>query len=108
MAAVESLNAWLRGEPDLAGRIRFAGPPPGDGELGGLTDVLVVAAGSGGTLSVPAASLKAWLAQPRRADVRIRVQAEGGRVVEIDANRLDGERVQALISQVLADGISKD
>ena len=77
-------------------------PTPGERELGALADVLVVAVGSGGTLSVLATSLKAWLAQPRRSDVRIRVQHEGGETVEIDANRIDGEHVEALIRQALS------
>jgi hypothetical protein len=100
-ADVESLSDWLRGEPELAGRLRVAGPMPGEGELGALADVLVVAVGSGGALSVLATSLKAWLAQPRRSDVRIRVQHDGGETVEIDASRVDGERVDALIRQAL-------
>jgi hypothetical protein len=74
---------------------------PGEGELGALADVLVVAVGSGGALSVLATSLKAWLAQPRGSDVVIRVQRDGGQTVEIDANRIDGERIDALLRQVL-------
>jgi Effector Associated Constant Component 1 len=74
---------------------------PGEGELGALADVLVVAVGSGGALSVLATSLKAWLAQPRRSDVRIRIQRDDGQTVEIDANRIDGEHVDALIRQAL-------
>jgi len=100
-AEVESLGDWLRGEPELAGTLRVAGPTPGKGELGAVADVLVIAVGSGGTLSVLATSLKAWLAQPRRSDVRIRVQHDGGETVEIDANRIDDERVDALIRQAL-------
>jgi hypothetical protein len=100
-AAVESLSNWFRGEPELAGRLRVTGPAPGEGELGSLADVLVVAAGSGGALSVLAASLKAWLAQPRRSDVRIRIQRDGGETVEIDANRIDGKRVDSLLRQAL-------
>ena len=103
---VESLSDWFRGEPELAGRLRVAGPMPGEGELGALADVLVVAVGSGGALSVLATSLKAWLAQPRRSDVRIRVQRDGGETVEIDANRIDGERVDALIRQALGGPLS--
>ena len=105
---IESLSDWIRGEPELAGRLRIAGPMPGEGELGALADVLVVAVGSGGTLSVLAASLKAWLAQPRRSDVRIRVQQEDGRTVEIDADRIEGERVDALIQQALGGWHSKE
>ncbi len=105
-AGVESLSDWLRGEPELAGRLHVTGPMPGEGELGSLADVLVVAVGSGGTLSVLVTSLKAWLAQPRRSDVRIRVQRDGGETVEIDANRVDSEHVDALIRQALGGRVS--
>jgi hypothetical protein len=102
---VESLSDWFRGEPELAGRLRVTGPMPGEGELGALADVLVVAVGSGGALSVLATSLKAWLAQPRRSDVRILVQRDDGQTVEI-ASRVDAERVDALLRQALSGPLS--
>ncbi|WP_407920907.1 effector-associated constant component EACC1, partial [Actinomadura logoneensis] len=37
------LYEFLRGDRTLAGRVRAEAPPPRDGELGGATDVLVVA-----------------------------------------------------------------
>ena len=46
------------------------------GELGALGDALVVAVGAGGVLPVLATSLYAWLSQPRRSDVRIRIQGQ--------------------------------
>ena len=103
---VESLSDWFRGEPELAGRLRVAGPMPGEGELGALADVLIVAVGSGGALSVLATSLKAWLARPRGSDVRIRVQRDGGQTVEIDASRVDDKRVDALVRQALGGPLS--
>ena len=105
---IESLSDWLRGEPELAGRLRVAGPAPGEGELGALADVLVVAVGSGGTLSVLATSLKAWLAQPRGQHVQIRVRRDGGETVEIDADRIDAEQADALLRQALGDRASED
>jgi Effector Associated Constant Component 1 len=107
-AALESLGDWLRGEPELAGRVSVAGPEPGEGELGALGDALVVAVGSGGTLSVLALSLKAWLSQPRRSDVRIRVEGKDGHVVEIGADRIDGEQVDALVRQALGGKVPKE
>lgn len=105
---LESLGDWLRGEPELAGRVGVAGTKPRAGELGALGDALVVAVGSGGTLSVLAMSLKSWLSQPRRSDVRIRVEGETGRVVEISADRVDGERVEALVRQALGSGAPEE
>ena len=101
---LESLDDWLGGEPRLAGRVKMSGVAPREGELGSVADVLVVAVGSGGTLSVLAASLHAWLSQPRRSDVRIRVQGSSGRVAEIAADRVDPAQAEALLRQVLEFG----
>jgi hypothetical protein len=67
--------------------------------LGTLTDVLIVAAGSGGALSVLAASLKAFLLLPRRSDIRIVLSTEDGRRLEIDAKRVDD--VETLVRRTL-------
>jgi hypothetical protein len=71
--------------------------------MGALGDALVVAVGAQGTLSVLALSLKAWLSQPRRSDVRIRVENGDGRVVEIDAhNVLTGkDSTETLVDRIL-------
>jgi hypothetical protein len=45
-AELESLGDWLRGEPELAGRVEITGSGPGKGELGALGDALIVAVGS--------------------------------------------------------------
>jgi hypothetical protein len=58
------------------------------GTLAWTTDALLVALGSGGTLSVLAASLKAWLNQPRHGDVRIEIHDGAGRSMVIDAHRV--------------------
>lgn len=100
-ADVESLGDWLRGEPELAGRVRGDGASPRPGELGAALDVLVVAVGSGGALTVLGKSLSTWLMQPRRSQVHIRVQGETGKVIEIDADRVDGARIEALLRHVL-------
>jgi len=104
--ALESLDDWLRAEPKLAGRVTVAGSEPKEGELGTLGDALIVAVGSGGTLSVLAMALKAWLSQPRRSDVRIRIEG-GGRVIEIDANHIDGNRVDTLLRGTFGHEIQK-
>ena len=100
-ADLESLDGWLQGEPELAGRVRVAAPTPRKGELGALGEVLVAAVGSGGALSVLAASLYAWLSQPRQSDVRIRVEGDNGSVVEIDADRVDVRQAEDMLRQAL-------
>jgi hypothetical protein len=93
LADLESLDDWLRGEPELAGRVRAVGPSPTRGHLGALTEVLSVALGSGGAITVLAASLKGWLLLPRRSDVRIKIHRPDGGTVEIDAKRVNAGNV---------------
>lgn len=105
-ADLESLVDWLRRERELAGRIEFAPTMMREGELGAPTEALVVAVGSGGAVSVLAASLKAWLSLPRRSDVQIRIQGGDGRVVEINASRVSEQRIDDLVRQSLGSGSS--
>ncbi len=100
-ADLESLDDWLQGEPKLAGRVKLSAPMPREGELGALVEVLVAAVSSGGALSVLAASLYAWLSQPRRSDVQIRVEGDNGSVVEIDADHVNAQQVEDMLRQAL-------
>jgi membrane-associated two-gene conflict system component 1 (EACC1) len=107
LADLESLDDWLRGERELAGRVKLAGTAPHDGELGALSECLVVALGSGGAITVVgttlAGALKAWLSHPRRSDVRVEVHRHDGTSVEIDAKRVRAGDidVEATIRQAL-------
>ena len=104
-ADLESLGSWLRGEGELSGRVVPAMAGPREGELGVPADALIVAVGSGGTLSVLAAALKAWVSLPRRSDVRIKIQGVDGRAVEIAADRVSEDRIDDLIRQALGYGM---
>lgn len=95
------LSDWLHQESELRGLVSPGDAVPRPGELGALSDLLMVAVGSGGTLSVLAASLKVFLAQPRRSDVRIVVTAPDGRRVELDAKRVGD--VEQLLRQTLGE-----
>jgi Effector Associated Constant Component 1 len=107
-ADLESLDDWLSGEPELAGRVKLAAPVPREGELGALVEVLVAAVSSGGTLSVLATSLHAWLSQPRRPHIVIRVEDETGRAVEIDADRVNARQAEAMLRRALDFGRSEE
>ena len=96
------LADWLRHEPELRGLVAPDSAVPGAGELGSPADVLVVAVGSGGALTALATSLRAFLAQPRRSDLRIVVRAPDGRSVEVDAKRVDD--VAGLLRETLSRG----
>jgi membrane-associated two-gene conflict system component 1 (EACC1) len=95
------LADWLAQEDELRGLIKPAPVVPVAGELGTAVEVLVAAVGSGGAVSVLAASLKAFLAQPRRSDVTIVLTSADGRRVEIDAKRV--RDVEALVREVCGD-----
>jgi hypothetical protein len=110
LADLESLDEWLGGERGLAGRVKLARSAPRDGEMGAVSESLVVAVGSGGAITVAGAALagalKAWLGQGRRSDVRVKVARPDGTSVEIDAKRVRAGEfdIQAAISQVLDPG----
>lgn len=100
---LESLSDWLKDEPKFTGRVRLVGPTPQEGELGAATNAVLVMLGSGGALSVLASSLKTWLSQPRKSDVRIRIERGDGKSIEIDAKRVDDVNIEALLNQTLRD-----
>jgi hypothetical protein len=103
LADLESLQDWLGQERELTGRVRLSGSAPRRGELGTLVDVLVVALGSGGAISVLAASLKNWLSLPRRSDITIKIDRADGSSVTIDAKRVAARQadLESIIRQAL-------
>ena len=99
---LRGLHEWLLLEPELRGRIKVGSLLPKPREMGALGDALVVAAGSGGALSVLFASLKAWFAQPKRSDVCIELHTADGRRIIVTAACVS--RPDKLIREVLDDG----
>ena len=79
-AARASLRGWLRRAGDL--RVSTAPQVVPPGEMG-VGEVLVVALGAGGALSVLANALSVWLGQPRRPTVTVSVERPDGTRVEI-------------------------
>ncbi|MFJ9709184.1 hypothetical protein [Streptomyces sp. NPDC101234] len=97
----ESLTDWLRGEPELSGRVRLTGGAPAAGQLGVPLDTVSVLLGAGGPLTVLASCLRAWITQPRRSDVKLSVSRENGPAIEIDAKRVSREDMAELLRQAL-------
>jgi hypothetical protein len=94
------LHQWLRDERDLRGSVRLMPAPIGEEQLGGITDVIAVAVGTGGTGTVLASSLITWL-QTRRSVVRLEVR-RGKEKVILDIQT--SERVLPLIERLLRPG----
>ena len=78
LAELASLEDWLLREPQLAD-CSVAMPPatPAEGQMGAISEVLVVALGSGGTGAVLAGALTTWL-RTRVNDLTIRIHTENG------------------------------
>ncbi|GAA1393309.1 hypothetical protein GCM10009639_26280 [Kitasatospora putterlickiae] len=102
VAEAESLTDWLRGESELR-KVALTGRAPGPGEMGAVLDTVSVALGAGGGLSVLASSLRAWFAQPRRSDVRLKIRRPGGATVELDAKRVRAGELEEILRAALAD-----
>jgi hypothetical protein len=105
-ADLESLQDWLRGEPELAGQVKTAARPPTRGQLGGLAEALTVALGSGGAITVLAAALKSWLSLPRRSDVTITIDNVDGSSVTIAAKRVAAG--QADVDSIIRQALGRD
>lgn len=103
LADLESLDFWLQSEPELVGRVKLAGPPPRQGELGALAETIIVAVGAGGAVTTVgpalAGALKAWLSH-RNSDVTLEITQPDGTKVKIVAERVRAADMRAMIRLV--------
>lgn len=99
--SIRSLAGFLSEEAELRGRIDVVDAPPRVGELGSLVDLIEVAVGSGGAVTVLMTAITAWI-QSRGSDVTIRVEASNGRKVEFDAKRIK-KADAATVRQIIAE-----
>ncbi|MEW2088355.1 hypothetical protein AB0932_01430 [Streptomyces sp. NPDC006682] len=97
---LESLDSWLRLDSNFRGRTRLSGTPS-EGDLGTAVELLAVAIGSGGVISVLATSLSTWLQQPKKTDITLKVTGPNGTTVEIDAKRATPQEVTELLNKAL-------
>ena len=105
-ADLGSLYDWLCREDGLRGCVGFARAPFAAEEMGAAQDAIVVAAGSGGALTVLASALPVWLRQRRgsRVKIEITVPALGVQLL-IDTDRAhDAEHVLQQLLDAYAEG----
>ncbi|MFJ3418294.1 hypothetical protein ACIPN8_18260 [Streptomyces sp. NPDC086082] len=100
---VESLLLWIALEDELRGRVKADGLAGGS-DLGAGIDLIAVAVGGGGAATVLISSIGAWLQQPRKSDVVMKVTTSEGKSVEIDAKRVTIEQAKELLRNVLEAG----
>lgn len=99
---LQSLEEWLLEDPGLAGcPVSRPTAAPVPGQMGVLSDILIVALGSGGVGAALASSLSVWL-RTRVSDLTVRIRTHQGEV-ELEARNVkDPEAVIEAISQVVS------
>jgi hypothetical protein len=103
LAELESLHGWLAESTTLRGALTLEQTMK-PGEMGAVSDVLVVALGSGGAVTALAASLGSWLFS-RRSHVKIKVTAADGSSIELDVKRAKGD--QAGVEELLRETLNR-
>jgi hypothetical protein len=97
-----ALADWLRHEEDLRGAVKPRRRAPRPGEMGSPWEVLAVSVGGTGALTVLARSLEAFLRQPRRGSVTVKVVDGDGRKVELSATHVRSvHELEGLLRQSL-------
>jgi len=88
----------------LSGPVDLQQADPKPGEMGSLTDAVVVAAGSGGAITAIAGALVSWL-RHRTTDLTIKITRPDGSALEVDGKRVrgvDSEQLNVLIEDLAA------
>jgi hypothetical protein len=98
--ALESLYDWLRTDVELGASVSQRRSAPRRGELGALTDAVIVAVGSGGAVTALGPLLKSWLQRPRHAHIKLEVETspDGKRSVTLDADRVRKEDIDDILA----------
>ena len=93
-----SLRRWLLEVDELRGPVEPRQQDPGPGELGGVTDAVVVALGSGGAGALLSA-LVSWI-RHRTTDLTIKIDHSNGTSVELTTQRLRGTDISQLGAEI--------
>lgn len=102
--AARSLEAWLVGRDELRGRVRPVVAAPRPGEMGSVSDVLVVALGHGGAATAVASVLISWVRR-QRGKVSVTAKRSDGAEITVSADHVRGltaEQISPLVNQVAA------
>ncbi|WP_280241080.1 effector-associated constant component EACC1 [Nocardia abscessus] len=89
---LRSLEEELVDVDELRGAVRWRAAPLGEGELGAVEEVLIVALGQGGAAAVAGAlvtAVVAWI-RTRPASVVVRMTGADGTTLEVDARNMSG------------------
>jgi hypothetical protein len=101
---LRSLRRWMLDVRGLGGPVDLQQAEPKPGEMGSLTDALIVAAGSGGAITAIAGALVSWL-RHRTTDLTIKITRPDGSSLEVDGKRVrgvDSEHLNVMIEDLAA------
>ncbi len=101
-AQLNDLESWLGREDEFRGRVSIEQQPIAPDEMGAVSDVLIVALGSGGAGSALVTTLIVWI-NHRKPKVDIEITRGRNRSVKIAAQNLPEEQVVKLLREALED-----
>jgi membrane-associated two-gene conflict system component 1 (EACC1) len=79
-----ALYEWLRRENYLRGKVRLGRGPAHPEHMGDLANIITVAIGSGGLITVLVSSVTTWLSQ-RRNEVEIEFTSPDGKSIKVNS-----------------------
>ncbi|WP_336087233.1 effector-associated constant component EACC1 [Nocardia sp. SSK8] len=91
---------WFNDTDELRGRVSRPAGEIGAGQMGGLTEVLVVTLGAGGLAPVLIQSLSGWLTA-RRSDISVTVKTGEHTEITVDAKRIKEPDVARTLQSML-------
>ncbi|WP_405177781.1 hypothetical protein OG225_26435 [Nocardia sp. NBC_01377] len=94
------LRDWFGRDEALRGQVHLQTPPPQDGQMGGLADVLMVAFGAGGIGTVLVSSLKTWFTT-RHSDLTLTITLPNGAEVLLDGKRVKQDQTFAALQKMI-------
>ncbi|MGV9923370.1 effector-associated constant component EACC1 [Nocardia rhamnosiphila] len=100
------LLEWLNDHDELRGLVKLPRQQIRPGEMGGLSEVLVVALGGGGVATALISSLTSWFTV-RRSEISVTVKSGAGSEISLDAKRVMLPEVTASL-QTLMEALDKE
>ncbi|MBF6352926.1 hypothetical protein IU448_28520 [Nocardia flavorosea] len=94
------LLEWLNDNDQLRGRVKMPAEKVRPGQMGGLTDVLIVAAGAGGVATALARSLTTWFTV-RRSKIAVTIKTGTDSEITLDAERVKMPEVTQALQSML-------
>jgi hypothetical protein len=94
------LYSWLQQDDEFRGRVKTVTADLKPGDMGGVTETLSVALGSGGAVAALGGTLNAWIAA-RRTKVNVEI-TNGDRTCRVEIDTANAAVAAELLQEALA------